>query len=40
MHIVWYNISALRVLSAERQARFDRAYAELERIAKIESVNP
>jgi len=32
------NIAALRVLSAERHARFDHAYSELERIAKIESV--
>ena len=32
------NIAALRVLSAERQRQFGKAYSELERIAKIESV--
>ena len=32
------SIAALRVLSAERKDRFARAYSELERIAKIESV--
>ena len=32
------NISALRILSSERRSRFTRAYSELERIAKIESV--
>lgn len=32
------SIAALRVLSAERRGRFERAYSELERIAKIESV--
>ena len=32
------NIAALRVLSAERHKQFDKAYLELERIAKIESV--
>ena len=32
------NIAALKVLSSERRGRFARAYSELERIAKIESV--
>ncbi|MDO5318525.1 MAG: Fic family protein [bacterium] len=32
------NIAALKVLSAERRRQFEKAYSELERIARIESV--